>query len=52
MKKIYYFYNLHSKQPLLQNAISDSSDHEHIFHVITQLRTLISWYQNSLHKTR
>jgi len=40
------------KKPVLQNAAFDSSDHEHIFHVITQLHTLTSWYQNTLHKTQ
>ena len=39
------------KKPSLQNAASDSSDHEHIFHVITQLHIVISCYQNTLHKT-
>jgi hypothetical protein len=39
------------KKPLLQNAASDSSDLEHIFYVITQLHTHISWYRNTLHKT-
>jgi len=38
------------KKPLLYNAVSDSSDHEHIFHVITQLHTLISWNWNTLQK--
>jgi len=38
-------------KPLLQNAASHYSDHVHIFHVITQLHTLISWYWNTLHKT-
>jgi len=31
-------------KPLLHNAASRYSDHEHIFHVITQLNTIISWY--------
>jgi len=39
------------KKPLLQIAASASSDHKHIFHVITQLHTFPSWYQNTLHKS-
>jgi len=39
------------KNPLLKNAASDSSHHEHIFHMITKLHTLISWYRSTLNKS-